>query len=260
MTRRAWTREELIVAFNLYCKLPYGRMHQRNPLVIDVAAALGRTPGAVAMKLVNFAAFDPAHQKRGVSGLKNASQADRTIWDEFNGNWEDLAAESERIFRDQLRSANRTAPDDQVSDDVPAEQPEETERFRTQKERLGQAFFREVVLGCYGSRCCICDLPDRRLLVASHIVPWSQRKDSRVNPQNGLCLCALHDRAFDRGLLSIDAGLRVLVSDQLAPYLPQPIVEGMFLAFRGRPVRPPDKFGPASEFLEYHREHIFKPV
>src|SRR5262245_25575074 len=102
MTRRSWTREELIVAFNLYCKLPYGRMHQRNPLVIAVAAALGRTPGAVAMKLVNFAAFDPAHQKRGVSGLKNASQADRAIWDEFNGNWEDLAAESERIFQDRV--------------------------------------------------------------------------------------------------------------------------------------------------------------
>jgi hypothetical protein len=60
MPRRFWTRNELIVAFNLYCKMRFGQLHRRNPQVIQLANQLGRTPSAVAMKLCNFAAFDPA--------------------------------------------------------------------------------------------------------------------------------------------------------------------------------------------------------
>jgi putative restriction endonuclease len=65
MVRRNWTRDELIVAFNLYCKLPFGQLHAKNPRVVEMARALGRTPGSVAMKLVNFAALDPTHRHRG---------------------------------------------------------------------------------------------------------------------------------------------------------------------------------------------------
>lgn len=87
---RPWNREELIVVFNLYCSMNFGQMHSRNPAIIEMARVIGRTPGSVAMKLVNFASFDPAHQTRGVSGLKGASHADRAIWDEFNSDWEHL--------------------------------------------------------------------------------------------------------------------------------------------------------------------------
>src|SRR5271155_4885876 len=59
MPRRDWTREELIVAFNLYCKIPFGRIHIRNPLIIELAKAIGRTPSAVSWKLANFARLDP---------------------------------------------------------------------------------------------------------------------------------------------------------------------------------------------------------
>src|ERR1700730_12949340 len=99
MPRKNWTRQELIVAFNLYCKMPFGQYHARNRQVIHLASLLGRTPSAVAMKLCNFAAFDPTHQKRGVSGLTNSRQADSAIWEQFNGNWSDRAVESERASR-----------------------------------------------------------------------------------------------------------------------------------------------------------------
>jgi putative restriction endonuclease len=42
MPRRDWTREDLIVAFNLYCKIPFGQIHIRNPQVIELAKAIGR--------------------------------------------------------------------------------------------------------------------------------------------------------------------------------------------------------------------------
>lgn len=44
-------------------------------------------------------------------------------------------------------------------------------------------------------------LAEPRLLIASHIVPWSKDKTNRLNPSNGLCLSAIHDRAFDQGFI-----------------------------------------------------------
>ena len=98
MTRHNWTRNELLIAFNLYCKTPFGRLHRNNPDVIQLASVIGRTPSAVAMKLVNFASLDPAHQRRNVSGLRNVSRLDREIFEEFSLNWEALAFESEQAL------------------------------------------------------------------------------------------------------------------------------------------------------------------
>ena len=86
-----WTRDQLIAALDLYCRTPFGRLHRGNPDVVTLAKAIRRTPSAVAMKLVNFASFDPVQQKRGIRGLSNAAQADREIWEEFQGDWAELA-------------------------------------------------------------------------------------------------------------------------------------------------------------------------
>ena len=98
MTRRDWTREELIVAFNLYCKIPFGRIHIRNPLIIELAKSIGRTPSAVSWKLANFARLDPALQKRNIAGASHGARAEIDIWNEFNQDWEKLAFESERLM------------------------------------------------------------------------------------------------------------------------------------------------------------------
>src|SRR5690349_9662225 len=98
MPRRDWTREELIVAFNLYCKIPFGRIHIRNPLVIELANAIGRTPSAVSWKLANFARLDPALQKRSISGASHGARAEVEIWNEFSNDWEGLTFESERLL------------------------------------------------------------------------------------------------------------------------------------------------------------------
>ena len=74
MPRLAWTRDETLVAFNLYCRTPFGKLHARNPEIIEVAASLGRTPNALAMKCCNLAAFDEALQMREIKGLSKASK------------------------------------------------------------------------------------------------------------------------------------------------------------------------------------------
>src|SRR6266849_9232768 len=100
MPRRDWSREELIVAFNLYCTIPFGRIHIRNPQIIELAKLIGRTPSALSWKLANFARLDPALQKRNIAGASHGAQAEVEIWKEFNSNWEALSFESERLLRE----------------------------------------------------------------------------------------------------------------------------------------------------------------
>src|SRR5882757_9062384 len=95
MARVDWTREQQLKVLALYCQLPFGQMDHRTPAVIALAGRIGRSPGAVAYKLGNFASLDPYHKARGVKGMTGSSKADRAIWAEFYGRWEVLAAHSE---------------------------------------------------------------------------------------------------------------------------------------------------------------------
>ena len=100
-------------------------------------------------------------------------------------------------------------------------------------------------------------LAEPRLLLASHIVPWSKDKANRLNPRNGLCLSAIHDRAFDVGLITLDDNLEVRVAGTLnVPANSVPLREGL-LALSGRQIDLPQRFMPDKEFLSRHRQEIF---
>jgi putative restriction endonuclease len=157
MARRSWTRAELIVAFNLYCKLPFGQYHARNARVVQLASLLGRTPNALAMKLCNFAAIDPTHQQRGIKGLAHGSRADEVIWNEFDNNWADLAAESEAAFLSLVGGSESRPTDAELDRNHSADQELLLDRAGTDVERvvkmrLGQSFFRQTVLAAYNHR------------------------------------------------------------------------------------------------------------
>ena len=93
--------------------------------------------------------------------------------------------------------------------------PEGLDRETRVRVRVNQGFFRSAVLAAYESRCCVTGLSIPQLLNASHIVPWSVDPKNRTNPQNGLCLNVIHDRAFDNGLLTITPDLKIRVATKL---------------------------------------------
>jgi putative restriction endonuclease len=99
MARANLTRKELIVAFNLYCKIPFGKIHNINPDVIELARVLGRTPSSLSWKLANFASLDPLLKKRNISGATHGSGLEREIWEEFNENWDRLASKASTSTR-----------------------------------------------------------------------------------------------------------------------------------------------------------------
>ena len=253
MSTTRWTKEQLKLAFHLYCQLPFGKLDMRTPEVIKLAGLIGRTPGAVAMKLSNFASLDPAITGTGRKGLEGASNLDREIWDEFHADWEALAVESE-LLRRKL-DADVQPMDDAEEQLMPEDFAGETRKVVTEQ-RIKQSFFRRAVLSSYRGRCCMSGLTETRLLIASHIVPWSRDKANRLNPSNGLCLSAIHDRAFDKGLITLTDDFKIMVSEELK-CKKEPFVMEVLLPLDGRSIELPERFMPSVEFLSRHRADLF---
>ncbi len=260
-----WTREHSLIALNLYCKLPFGSFDRDNAVVRDVATKMGRTSNSLAMKLCNFASLDPVQRARGIKGLEGASKQDREMWQEFHAHLAALGPESEQLLHDLFTMDEQREVDFLQRDKVrlepsirlvPPTGP--TESIATVKVRRGQQFFRQSILNAYSVRCCISGINVPRLLVASHIKPWREFPNDRLNPHNGMCLSSLHDAAFDSGLITLDKDFRVVLSGRLKSFFPQPSLEQNFVPYAGVPIRLPDKLAePDSEFLTYHRESVF---
>jgi putative restriction endonuclease len=244
-----WTREEHILAFNLYCKIPFGAIHMHNPRVIQLARLLGRSVGSVSLKLSNFARLDPALQARGIRGMRHGAKGEEEIWHEFADKPETLAFESERLLADHLgQSIEQVA--DVNANDLPAAG---IEREATVRVRVNQSFFRSRILSAYNFRCCVTGLTIQPLLTASHIIPWSEDEKNRLNPKNGLCLNALHDRAFDRNLMWIEDDFVV----RFSPKLHEVSNSGKetidwLTKFEGSKLLLPKKFSPDLDFLKIH--------
>ena len=96
--RKNWTRNELIVAFNLYCKIPFGKINHQHPLIQKLASAIQRTPSAVAWKLANFASLDPLLKEKKIKGATNIGKLDKAVFEEFSQDWNTLAFQSEVLL------------------------------------------------------------------------------------------------------------------------------------------------------------------
>lgn len=254
---KKWTRNELLVALNLYHKLTFGQFYARQPVVIAVADKLGRSANSLAMKLSNLASFDPALKLRGIKGLEGASKLDEAVWNEFHANLNEAAPASEEAMRALFGAREGTELEVLPKKGIrlrklPPSGP--TETLATVKQRRGQEFFRESVLNNFNGCCGVTGLAIRDLLVASHILPWGTHPTERLNVCNGLCLSRLHDAAFDRRLITFDENLRLILSPRLKGEIGQRSVAENFAAYAGEKLLiPMDAALPNAAFLAEHR-------
>jgi putative restriction endonuclease len=254
MPNRPWTRDELIVALNLYLKLPFGKLHSRTIEIVRLAELINRTPSAVAMRLNNFAGVDPYHQKRGVVGLVGGRKQVEPIWEEFANSRETLIFESEKILA-ELENWPLEKKYAHLLKDIGGLIGED--KIRETKTRVNQQVFREIVLSNYSTRCAISGITIPSLLVSSHIIPWAMNKAERLNPENGICLSALYDRAFDQGLITVNPEFNVIISDKLKSNDSEIWYQKHFHFYDGKPIILPRKYYPKREFLDYHFNNVF---
>ena len=128
------------------------------------------------------------------------------------------------------------------------------------KRRKGQDYFRRMILANYGGRCALTKIDIPQLLLASHIIPWSDKSHTkeRLNPCNGICLSALYDKAFDKGLITFSPDdYTVLLSSALRENNTKEYFDRHFGCIAGSSLTLPTKYQPDRDFLAYHRDHVF---
>lgn len=240
--RKNWTRPEQVRALELYLRTPFGRIHRGNPDIIKLAKSIGRTPSALSLKMANFAALDPTiHQK----GMGNYSRSDGEIWAEF------FAAPSSFLSSMPNFTPNYEQSET-ASDTYIYEAREGIDVHRTVKARKNQSYFRDMLFASYEGKCALTNIAQPELLNASHIKPWAIDKEARLDPRNGILLNALHDRAFDRGLITFEDDLSLIISKHIdMPEMSRPF-------FEGKSLNRPRRFAPDPAFLSYHRDNEFE--
>lgn len=256
MERKLWTKDELILTFNLYLKLPFGKMHTRTPEIIELSKIIGRTVNSVTIRLTNFAACDPFHQNRGVKGMVGGIKQCQPIWDEFFSNQEELIFLSEKILAEKQSTTIESKFND-ILNDIDYENLNSSSVLRQVKTRVNQSFFRQIVVTNYNNKCAISGIDLPELLVASHIIPWSINKKERLNPENGICFSSLYDKAFDKGLITLSEDYKIILSNDLKKSKEQEFYKDFFQIFENKQILDPLKYLPKLDFIKYHQDKIF---
>ncbi len=230
-------------------------MHSTNKEVIHLAQLIGRTPNSIALRLVNFASVDPVLKARGIKGMDGGIKIVQPIWDEFFHNQEELVFLSEQILAQKENTSIENKYQDLLFDikDLRGETV-----IRQVKTRVNQSVFRQMVLANYTSKCAITGIDIPELLLASHIMPWSKSEEHRLNPENGICISALYDKAFDRGLIGINQNYEVILSTSIKKKKDTLFYKNHFASIENLKITEPLKYLPRKEFLEYHLDSIFE--
>ncbi|WP_245231204.1 HNH endonuclease [Parasedimentitalea huanghaiensis] len=177
--------------------------------------------------------------------MSNASATDRIVWQEFLQTPETIIDASLPVHLNTSGfgfADNATAWKSRTGNDVSA----------PTTARRGQQFFRDMILTGYQNRCALTEVNDPRLLNASHIVGWADAPKLRLNPTNGLCLNTLHDRAFDRHLITFDEDYQMQVASDV-PWDARKSLEKV----DSRRLTMPTRFLPNQTFLEQHRRRFY---
>ncbi len=180
---------------------------------------------------------------------------DIEIFNEFRNNWEDLLFESEKILAEKQETTIEAKYKD-IIEDYKHKQGEE--KLRTVKTRVNQELFRRMILTNFDYKCAITGISILELLVASHIKPWSKDKNERLNPANGISLSGTFDKAFDNGLITIDANYKVIFSTYLKIYSDKQFYKEHFQDYEGKEITQPRKVALGLDFLKYHNDIVFE--
>ena len=243
--KAAWSREDIIIAYALYCITPLNAISPSNKLIQQVAERFSHSIQSLVARLRNFAAIDPNSK---IKGAPHVAKADRLIFDEFKNDWGELSVQAESLTKLALFDANPINGAKPLS--------ALTDRNKVNQERH---FFRAAVFASYESTCCISRMTLPAMLVASHIKPFRacRTASERTAPTNGLLLNTFYDKAFDCGLITITPDYKIHISTQVRKQKDS-FTKQWLINYEGEKIKLPRRFYPDKEALTYHNDVIFK--
>lgn len=168
----------------------------------------------------------------------------------------DQLIKSKKLINSLARQILEAHFTESIQEELADELGFELQLLRKQRDPL----FRQQVLRAYNYECAICGYNMRHdntsvALEAAHI-KWKQYGGPCEIP-NGLALCAIHHKAFDKGSIGLDESMRVQVSEAVNG---GGIVGRLFWDFQGKIISLPQvkAYCPQDEFVDWHRREVFR--
>ena len=244
-----WTEDEVKMAINIYCKIPFKSTRKSSPEIIKWANIIGRSPGGLYTKLCNLGNCDKAMQGVGIKGLSHGGKLDAIVWEEFEKTPEKIIYESELLLAERMGKSV-----EEINHVDPLTLPEGKMREVVVRQRVNQKFFRDVVLTAYDNRCCITGITIPTLLEACHISSWADDKRNRTNPKNGICMNALFHKAYDKYLMAVTPDFEIIISEQMIGGTKDEQFRNYLIGLQHKKILMPDKFAPDKNLLSVHYE------
>lgn len=151
----------------------------------------------------------------------------------------------------QILTPKKEIDNDEIIKIIDPDNINEVERSIISKFRVGQSDLRDTLLN--NKRCCeICGIRNKELLITSHIKPWAKsKKFEKLDSENVLLLCSIHDALFDKGLISFSDDGSIIISTLLDSS------DRVLLHLTGEEKILVDSKN-KKEYLKFHRENILK--
>ncbi|MBO4821237.1 MAG: HNH endonuclease [Prevotella sp.] len=247
-----WTEEELKMAINVYCKIPFTKARKSSPEIIKWAKIIGRSPGGLYTKICNFGHCDSGVQAKGLS---HTGKLDSIIWAEFERNPEKVIFESEQLLAQKMGKTLEEYTEIRT-EDLPVGKTREI----VVRQRVNQRFFHDTVLSAYNQHCCITGLSISTLLEACHISSWKDDVKNRTNPKNGLCMTPTFHRAYDKYLMAVTPDFEIVISEQMIEGTKDVKTQQYLIGLQHKKILLPDKFAPDVDLLAMHHELFLKSI
>lgn len=167
-----WTRDELILALDLYFRLNPIHVSEQHPEIQSLSKLLNRlpcqggapdparyrNPNGVYMKLCNYLRFDPSYAGKG---LRRGGKLEQQIWEEYAGDRPRLAAVAKAI-RVAIGTSGKLPPETLPLSDEDEEFPEggvltSMHRRRERNPKISRRKKESVLAATGALRCEVCD-------------------------------------------------------------------------------------------------------
>lgn len=245
-----WTEDELKMAINVYCKIPFIKARKSSPEIIKWAKIIGRSPGGLYTKICNLGHFDSGVEAKGLS---HAGKLDPLIWTEFEQNPEKVIFESEQLLAQRMGKSL-----EDYTEICTEDLPEGKTREVVVRQRVNQRFFHDTVLSAYNNHCCITGISNSPLLEACHISGWADDTRNRTNPKNGLCMTPTFHCAYDKYLMAITPDYEIVISEKMIDGAKDEKTQCYLASLQHKKILMPEKFAPNVELLAQHYDVYLK--
>lgn len=235
---------------------------QKDPFHLNSNSLLNITDAALMAKIIDYVVDEEDKYRNNQNSIFDLGKSTQTSYPRKRfctaairrlGDYVNQISEATKIMNEGLQDGLSLSKDLLKKFNI---EGKGTDRDIHTKQRIGQDIFRAMLMELYSSKCCLTGIDVSEVLRASHIIPWAENETTRLNPENGLCLSATYDAAFDRHLISFDEDYRLILSPVIKEAYTSDAFKTYFRNLEGKTISLPQIYKPSQEYLVKHRNKL----